>query len=261
MSISYTGDDRPKNIQDQTDVDLTTVESSSFAPVPAWERGKKRRGGAGPAVTPMAATHSPVSSDAVEPSRRPDPLGEPSVLTTRPTLDRARVEEAPVSYERKVAKRDNSMPLIIGAGVLTLATLGAAGWYATQPRDGGVAELTPGTTATVAAPLTAETTTLAATPTAAPPITQVPIAAPQRAVTPTWTAAVSRARPLAAAAASPTAAQAGIDASGTATLPTGPQAYSGSAAPAPVVDTPAPLATPPVASEPAPAIATPEVIN
>lgn len=266
MSNTYTGDSRHLRPETTGDLDLTSAESPSFAPVPAWERGKRHVRSKSPVEPAPNTLDAPLaSSGRNEAGLRSDPLGEPFVLTTRPTLATPVIEDSPVSYGRKAAKRDNSMPLIMGAGVLTLATLGAAGWYATQPRDEGVPELTPGSTAMASAPLVTETAFLPPSPAAAPPATRIP-SNPDRAATSVRTASVSRARLTAAAM--PTAAAIGIDASGATSLPGEPQPYSGSdptaSTPALVIETPAPLAlTPLVAADPvAPEpVAAPEVVN
>lgn len=196
---------------------------------------------------------------------------------------RSRTQAAP-------ARRSGMPVAAIAAGVVALGAVGAAGWYATRTND-GVAELTPGAAQesmavaqappTPAAPLTASTSPAAVgastTPPSAPAATSTATttasATTERRAT-VRTASASRTRPATAASA-PSASEAGINASGTATIPAGPQPYSalnpgastdtattGATGSSGVTTapstTPAPMpSTPPIVSDPAPSVASP----
>ena len=252
MSMNYTGSSENTANAGENALDpVTETYSPMFAPVPSWERGKKKRGlgarktvAAAPIVTTTAAG-----------------------LGATVTLDDGAPLAAPIGRPTTSAKRQGGLPVAaIGAGILALGALAAGGWYATQPRD-NVVELTPGvsdatTTAAMApmvpamtVPLPARTTTTTTTVRATAPV--------ERRAAPVRTARVTSTRPASANSAQTT----GIDASGTATLPSAPEAYSGTAsssantsATSPATVNPAPVAipsTPPVAAEPAPAPITP----
>jgi hypothetical protein len=237
--------------------------------IPAWERGKKRRGfgakrasAAAVATAPLAETETrtfdaPMAA-APRPFERAHTFEEPiATYDDAMSLDRpvtaTRADEplatAPIGRTVRV-DRKSGMPAAIAAGVVALGALGAVGWYATQDRD-SIPTLTPGV----------ETAEVATAPLAPPPAVlagnsaeatttyraEPPRTADRPAAQPTRTAA--RARPAPAAT---SATETGIDASGTAALPAGPQPYSStSATPAPAA--PVQEAAPPAEVTPAPA--------
>ena len=259
-----------------TDSDPISTESSMFAPVPAWERGKKRRsfGSRGNRVAPEPR------SFAAELSAEPEPV----IATTATRPVRAKREDivdrpdetfaaAPVFASSTAARKGNgAAPIAIAAGLILIGGLAAAGWYATQPHDQGVAELTPGATTTTTTATTAGDTTTADT--AAPAQmaqntapTPPPVAAKAKAVTTTTTThssgpTVSRTT-VAARAAPRSAADVGSDAStrapapmpmptpgpATAAAPPAPLVLSipqqAAPAPTPSADTPMPTQTAP----------------
>ena len=133
-----------------SDIARTDGEGSMFAPIPSWERGKTRRtfGSRATRVAPEARSFAPN-----------DTALEPAPFVDAETSDFA---ATPVFASRTTARRGNgAAPIAIAAGVILLGGLAAAGWYATQPHDQGVAELTPGSSVT-----TTSTTTPAASPAA-----------------------------------------------------------------------------------------------
>ncbi|WP_293369475.1 hypothetical protein [Phenylobacterium sp.] len=225
IDFSATPDDSPTN---------NTADGPMFAPVPAWERNKKRRGFGGgraseprsfaPADEPLAAT--PVS-DALGPLEPTD-----DAFAAGPTF---------ANRTKKTAS--SNVPIAIVAGLIVIGGVGAAGWYAMQPHGGqGVAELTPGSATTTTTPDGSVTTQVAEATTPATP------AAPAGKATTTTTTARSRdggvthrtTTTVRSHAASDTAA----DASTTAPMPR--------AAPAPQPASPA-AAAPAAAPTPAPA--------
>jgi hypothetical protein len=141
-----------------TDADLarTDGEGSMFAPIPSWERGKSRRsfGGRGTRVAPEARSFAPN-----------DTTVESAPFVDTETSDFA---ATPVFASRTTVRKGNgAAPIAIAAGVILLGGLAAAGWYATQPHDQGVAELTPGssvTTTSTSAPAAGPATPDAALP-------------------------------------------------------------------------------------------------
>ncbi|WP_309087570.1 hypothetical protein [Phenylobacterium sp.] len=300
MSMDHTGQ-RGDGAQGSGSTNSVT-EAPLMAATPIWEtRGKKRRGlgrasttgAAAPTATPAAAEprsfDAPMSAGHERPISETRPMtdmrpSEPSMassaavtdpMTGRPDMtDHTAGHEAdsglvaPIGrgHTRAEPGRRSGMPAAaIAAGVVALGAVGAAGWYASRSND-GVAELTPGAAqeslAVAQAPTTpAATTTAAAT------------ANSERRAT-VRTASTSRTRPAAAMSA-PSATEAGINASGTATLPTGPQPYSalnpgastdtattGATGSSGVTTTPsvtpAPIpSTPPIASDPSPTTSSP----
>ena len=141
---------------DFSPINTPNGETPMFAPVPSWERGKKRRsfGGRGSRVAAEPRSFAPEFS--------PEP-GDP--VPTRPVTlsEDARAYEARMDtvdptdtsfatapiYAGATARRNNgAAPIALAAGIILLGGLAAAGWYAYQPHDGGVAELTPGSPAT-----------------------------------------------------------------------------------------------------------------
>ena len=285
----------PSDFSANPDDDRTTSdpESSMFAPVPAWERNKKRRGfgsgrvsrvapeprsfaadededqriapapqSAAPRSAAMADTGRAFAFEPMDPEVRTEP--EEGVFAGTPT------------YATATRAKSNTAPVMVAAGIILLGGVAAAGWYYTQSRDTGVAQLTPGsasttTTTTSVAPandqLAQASTPQAALPGAAATASAPPPTAKAATTTTTTrsaspsvthrTTAVARAVPV-----SRNATSAGSDAA--ATLPAGPQPYSGAAqapaasstaAPPLVLNLPpaqaAPTAAPP-ASTPAP---------
>lgn len=222
----------------------TTNESDTpmFAAVPAWERNRKRGmfGGKARSAAPRAT--------GVDTSPEPAPAAP---LDSADTIFAA----APAYATRPAKKGRAGAPLAIAAGIVAIGGLAAAGWYAAQPHDAGVAQLTPGTASTAApiAPVAPPemAANLPATPAPAP-LAQ-PAVAPAKAVTPPARTgarvAAVRTRP---APVSRSAEQAGVNTA--ATLPAAPQPYSGSGAPA---SAPADVTT----SIPAPAAMTPAPVN
>ena len=174
---------------------------------------------------------------------------------------------APAYASRSVKKRGGAAPIAIAAGIIAIGGLAAAGWYATQPHESGVAQLTPGTETTTASTAVAPPPEMAANtaPIRAPdaPTEKMTPVAPAKTVTPpartTTRLAATRTRP---APVSRSAEEAGVNTS--ATLPAAPQPYSSTTtaptAPAdPTTTAPAPApaeAAPPVTAAPAP-VATP----
>ncbi|THD58781.1 hypothetical protein [Phenylobacterium sp.] len=155
VDFSATPEDSPTNSESDTPM---------FAPIPAWERGKKRRGfGARRAPAPVAA------QVAAEPrSFTPaDDLSPPSVsaaplhtgpmmadpVATRPAVDQmGGVDPTDTSFiagpafasSGRARRNTSTAPIAIAAGIILVGGLAAAGWYASQPHNTGVAELTPG---------------------------------------------------------------------------------------------------------------------
>lgn len=257
-------------------------DSPMFGSTPIWERNRKRKLGGGS----KAASAEPVVRHERAPVRHEAATAAPQrpVFAERPIAQRATPAAAsgsalnePIvrnpafesSAPRTAAKRTPSpkgksgaSPIAIAAGLAVVVGLGAAGFYAMQPRsDGGVAELTPGSTAsaptatptTVAANTTAPTpgmtTPAATTPAAAPAPTQVASVEPapaRRAATP-----VRRAAPAPAAM---SADQASADVSATEAASSMDTIDYGVDASATAPMTPAPAA--PAATAPAPAAST-----
>lgn len=281
----------------QTNNSVTDSEGLMFAPTPAWERGRKRRGLMGGGKRASSASLAPAHADeamavaapsTVSPEPRSFAAEEPMTLDRplstsqpgmyadmqrRPMTDDLPSEDtgmvAPIgrtSAGRTTVKRSGPPVAALAAGVVALGALGAAGWYASQDRS-GVPELTPGSEELAAGPA-------AATP-MAPPAAALPAAPAQTApATPARAAAepvrseastrmassTPRARPAARA---PSAAETGVNASATTALPAGPQPYStlnpsSSATPSPATtDIPAPA--PAQSAPPAPIPDTPPI--
>jgi hypothetical protein len=225
-----------------------------FAGIPSWERNRKRRSFGGGKSRPAAPT---VAAEPVTPR---------NAAYMEPT-DTAFAAE-PVFATSTVKKSGGGVaPLAIAAGIVAIGGLAAAGWYASQPHETGMAQLTPGTesvappaatmpqVASNLAPMPGESATA---PTAAPTPARTETPAP-RATTRVAAAAPARARP----AQSASAEDAGVNTS--ATLPAAPQPYSGTAvapsAPADVapVSPPVEAAPQPVNPAPAPVEAAPQV--
>src|SRR4051812_9232202 len=122
-------------------------DSPMFAPVPAWERNKKRRGfgRAARTTTPMADATVP-EAVAGEPRSFTAEREDLSLAAARkdhvdPT-DTTFAEDStfagtPAYAARPAARRSSAAPLAITAGIILVGGLAAAGWYATQPHDQG----------------------------------------------------------------------------------------------------------------------------
>jgi hypothetical protein len=225
------------NSMPKTEPGLGESDTPMFAGVPSWERNRKRRSFGGGKTRTVAV-------EPVAPRNAADvPVSESAFVT------------APIQTTRVVKKSGGSVaPLAIAAGIIAIGGLAAAGWYASQPHDTGVAQLTPGTESaapTTTAPMPQVATNLApmpgesaTAPAAAPTPAKAETPAP-RASTRVAAAAPARARP----AASRSAEDAGVNTS--ATLPAAPQPYSGAAvAPSAPADV-APV-SPPVEAAPQP---------
>jgi len=182
IDFSATPDDDPTRRESDTPM---------FAPVPAWERGKKRRGfGSGRA---SAAQAGPVAEEprsfAAEPQseREMDTLAgdqrdyafdpiEPAATAgdsafPLPPEGESAFSGTPTYVSASAGGRSNAAPMVVAAGIILLGGLGAAGWYVSQTHNAGMAQLTPGST----------TTTTTAT-TAAPPVQTAENATPQAAL-------------------------------------------------------------------------------
>lgn len=231
----------------------TETETPMFAPIPSWERNKKRRGfGGGKRAEsvrePTIFDAAPDASLAASP--------DASFAAPMADADETAFAAAPAYATRTVKKSGGMAPLAIAAGIIAVGGLAAAGWYATQPQEtGGMAQLTPGTESAAAPVAAPEMAAAAVTPEAPLTATQQAAAAPTRAPTRLAAAPAARTRP---AQAPRSAEEAGVNTA--ATLPAAPQPYSGAAvapqAPADVTPTPsAPPAwnIPPVSQSPAPA--------
>lgn len=223
---------------------LGESDTPMFAGVPSWERNRKHRGFGG--GKSRAAAAEPVASlNAAD-----GPVSESAFVT------------APAYTKRAVRKSGGVAPLAIVAGIVAIGGLAAAGWYASQPRETGVAELTPGTESVappIVAPadLAANTAPLASEPATAAPPAPMSAKAPTpgaRASTRVASAAPARVRPER----SNSAEDAGVNTS--ATLPAAPQPYTGTAA---APSAPADIApvSPPIEAAPQPAEAAPPPVE
>jgi cytoskeletal protein RodZ len=261
IDFSSTPDDSPTN---------TESGGSMFAPTPAWERSKKRRmfGSRARSADATRVAEEP-RSFAAEPETETlagdqrayafDPIG-PTDQSAFAAAGEPAFATTP-SYASVTERRKTSVaPVAIAAGIVLLGGLAATGWYMAQDHTGGIAQLTPGSTATTTT--TAVTgdqmqTAQNATPQAALPAASASASAPNAAapapVTHTTTTTSTHSSAPASvthrttavahakAPASRSAADAGTNAS--ATLPATPQPYQGgssAAAPTPPAATPAP---------------------
>jgi len=222
----------PVDFNSNPDTDPTRVESDTpmFAPIRTSKKGEKGSFFSDrepePRVIPADTTPATATPATATPAtgQRLDKPAE-SAFAAPPTY----------AGGRTTVKRNSSLaPMAIVGGLVLLAGAGAAGWYATQPHDNGVAQLTPGaveTTVTPAADQLAQ----------APPPAPEPAAAPSASAKP---AATARAEPAprparARAAASRAAGDEGVNAS--------------AIVPAPRPLTPAPVNPAPPQAAPAPA--------
>ncbi|MGZ6016434.1 MAG: hypothetical protein ACXWKM_11880, partial [Phenylobacterium sp.] len=148
--------------------DTPIEDSPMFAPVPAWERSKKRGmfgGGRKPAarVAPEVRTFDP--EPAVTPAAAPFGA-EPAVDRLSDVDPVTSTFAAAPTYATRTTGKSSAAPVAIIAGLVLIGGVAAAGWYYTQPHgQAGVAELTPGGSTTTT---TAQTTT-APSDAAAPP--------------------------------------------------------------------------------------------
>ena len=234
--------------------DSSTADTPMFAPIPSWERNRKRRafGGAHRTAAPAPAVENR------PPTGRLDAVETADLLAADPTF----AGLSPSVGSTKARARATIAPLAIAAGIIALGGLAAAGWYANQPHEQGVAQLTPGSTSVTTTTTGAPPKAAASNDAAAAPAETAAVSPPQGATTTTRTTRFSTADRLARTrpAAARSVGDAGANAS--TTLPDGPQPFSGTAtspalispSPAPVQDAPAPE---PVEAAPAPVVATP----
>lgn len=240
------------------------TESPMFAPIPSWERNRKRRGFGRATRTVVAPEKRTFAADDMDDG----PALMTETIATRPVLTDPMLRDEPLmtpsgtafaeppAYVRTtIVRRNNAAPVAIAAGLIALGGLAAAGWYASRPHDAGIAQLTPGSTEIMPP---AVTDTAVNPPAAVAANTEVSTpAAPAQTVAPvrratTLAAAAPRARPA------PTARSvedAGVNTA--ATLPPAPQPYTGSAMaepPATAAPEPVQITPPPVNPMPAPEI-------
>lgn len=244
----------------------TDAEGVLFPADPAWDRSKKRRGG---------AAKTPARIDlAAEPVRRPpEPRSfatetaatvTPSTLAAEETVHVADPVTAPRTTQ---ARKSGPSPAVMALALGAVVILGGVGLYAMQPHDGGVAKLTPGEPAA---------TDIAALP-VAPAANDVDVATntlPARTATTTPAPAAAPARmarqsaPVPAARVRPPTSRAatGSSSDASAVMPDGPKPYTVLNPSAPTQVTPPPAApattevtppaaiptTPPVQLAPAP---------
>jgi hypothetical protein len=252
MSAEYSPFARPKFTAD--DFARKESEDASFDSTP---------------IHPAENRSFTAGADATETFVASESLRDEEVLLTdRVDNDASAFAATPVYASTTNKSSGRAIHPIALVAVPAVAVLAGVAFFAMQPRDTGVAELTPGSTATVATPAPAAPQIATATPapTTMTPQTAVPAATPAtprvsaRVETP---ARVARARPAPASAAS--ADTAAADAA--ATLPAAPIPYSASAqtpgaAPAPIVVPPvtaaAPVTASPEAATPVPEPSTPE---
>ena len=229
---------------------LGESDTPMFAGVPSWERNRKRRSlGGGKSRT--------VAAEPVAPRNAADIAAGDEAFAAAPT------------YTTRTVKKSGGgvAPLAIAAGIVAIGGLAAAGWYATQPHDTGMAQLTPGTEAVAPPSATLPQVATNTAPLPGEPATAAPPAPmPAKAATPAprVTTRVAAAAPARARPAAPRSAEdAGVNTS--ATLPAAPQPYSGTAvapsAPADVapVSPPVEAAPQPVNPTPPPTEAAPQV--
>ena len=145
MSVDYTRGPDGDSVN-------TGDDASMFAPTPIWEKQNRRRRGGGRVQPRSAVTAAEADRNAAM-----SPNGER--LATR---------------ERAVARRGGPVvPAAIAIGVIVLAALAAAGWYATRSAN-GMSQMTPG--APSGAPATAVTPAPAAVASNTPPAAPLPSA-------------------------------------------------------------------------------------
>ncbi|MFL5298380.1 MAG: hypothetical protein ACJ798_18535 [Phenylobacterium sp.] len=258
--------------------DPTTTESGMFAPTPTWERTKKRRfgGRAAPerrsffsdtpeeaAITGAGAgaATGAMAADAQATDMRSADMG-PTTMTTGET---AFAGTPSYAQRTTVRKRGSVAPVAIGAGLIVLAGVAAAGWYASQPHDQGVAQLTPGAPGApvdTGGPVVAQNDTASASATA--PAGPMPAAPPARTVSRTTTTHMAAAAPAPIRHRTVTRSveDQGVNASATVAAPAPRPAPAPIPQAAPVNPAPAPTQAAPVnptapADQPAPTQAAP----
>ena len=235
-------------------------ETPMFAPIPAWERGKKRRGFGGGRSSRVAAEPRSFAADAVEgdvvtgaavrEDLRPyETRSEAMADSLAPTPATDTAFAATPAYATRTAVRKNSAaPVAIAAGIILLGGLAAAGWYYSQPHGQGVAELTPGSTATT-------TTTTAGAPTPGEPqqLAQADAAPPAAAAPPPPAAHAKTTTTTTVHSAPAPAARTTTVRTHRATSASDVSADASTTAPARAAPAPAPTpAAPPAAAAPAP---------
>ena len=148
----------PVNFTDPEGATMPKTDGSMFAPTPLWDRAPKKRRRA----TPEAARQprNDPAMDAGEPGAGAGVLG---ATTAAEPLDPVYETQPPVMEH---TSRTGVVAGAIAVGVVVVAALGGVGWYASQSRAHGVAELTPGAPATSQVALN----------TAAPPANPTPAA-------------------------------------------------------------------------------------
>lgn len=257
-------------------------ESSMFAPAPIWDRRKGK--GSGRAFFEQNADRDTSMDREIHTDTGSTALGAAAGMAggaamadeaTRETAMSPSGDDAPymaTTRDRTVVRRDRSMaPAAVGVGLVALAALAAAGWYATRPAD---KTLTPGgATSTTIATTSGSTTTMptqmaantpsadaaaaaAATPHVASTTSHHTVTTSTRAATPmttrsrSTTVAISPERSVRA----PSAATSGVNTGANAPVNNPPLNSVGVVPSAPATATPPPAATaPPVNSTPTPA--------
>lgn len=197
-------------------------DGSMFAPTPLWDRQARKRQGRGAADSRDPAIEA--GEGVIGTGAAVEPVD--AVYETQPA-------------EPRTARRSGVAVGVLAAGVVAIVAVGAFAWYASRPHDTGIAELTPGSTATSRTALNT-----AAAPSANPMTPAVPAAAPapaaaSREATPrASTPAASRRTHATLAARAPTSRV--RPAESNSALDAGVNA----AASAPVISTPAPSPAP-----------------
>jgi cytoskeletal protein RodZ len=131
---------------DFSPINTPSSDTPMFAATPSWERGKKRRSFAG---RDEPVTAEPRSFGDVEtPTTLSDDARAYEARTDTAGINDTSFAAAPVYAARPARKGNGAAPIAIAAGVVLLGGLAAAGYYAYQPHNTGIAELTPGSTAT-----------------------------------------------------------------------------------------------------------------
>lgn len=243
---------------DFSPIDPSESEGSMFAPIPTWERGKKRRGASRVAAEPRTFAAEPSDATRAYEARMD------TVDPTDTTFDTG-FASGPTFAGRTTSRKGNGAgPILVVAGVILVGGLAAAGWYATRPHNAGVAELTPGATTT--------TTQVASTAPAADQAVAPPAAAPAppartHSVITTTTRAprgsvshttVTHARPAAEASADASATSPVRPTPAPAPAPTQAAPPAAATTPAPLVLNVPPAETAPTTPAPAPTQVTPQ---
>jgi len=254
------------NFTSENDPTLNATDSSVFAPVPAWERNKKRGmfgGRSRVAAEPRTFDEAPttLSDDARVYEARMDATDP---VVGEPIVGDSVFAGTPIYANRPARKGNGAAPIAIAAGVILLGGLAAAGWYASQPHDQGVAQLTPGATTTTTVASSAADSTLPQGPSTAQVAqnTTPPAVTHSRTVTTTSRAPAASSRTTVTRTAPPrAAADNAANASAVAPAPqAAPAAPPASAAPAPALKLDLPPAAP-TTSAPAEAPAAPQTVT